>query len=440
MEEYRISHDGILQAARHLISGTSTQFIPGETYISPHGAIIDGDDVQTLVDCSLGMWYTEGRFAKKFSQQLRLYLENRMRSVTLCNSGSSATLLAVSAMTAKEFGERRLLPGDEVITTAVGFPTTVNAVVQNHAIPVFVDVELRTYVPTIDTIEEAVIEGKTKAVVLAHTLGNPFPVQEIKDLCSEYNLFLLEDTCDGLGGTYNDRQLGTWGDFATLSFYPAHHLCAGEGGAVLSNSPMIQKVMDSFRDWGRGCWCKPGSDNTCGKRFEYCWENLPKGYDHKYVYERLGYNLKMTDLQAALLSSQINKLPDFVAKRRYNFMYFDELMQEFDDWFILPKATRHSEPSWFGYPITLKSYACSFGRKELIDFLTEHKVGTRLMFAGNLINQPAYKDVDYRIHKDLYNSDIVQDYTFWLGVWPGLDEEHYEYIGSVFRKFLKDKK
>ena len=443
MEEHRISYEGILSAVKHLISGTHTPFVPGETYISPHGAIVDGDDRATGIRPILDGWLTEGKFAKEYTRQLRAYLNNQVRSVTLCNSGSSATLLAMSTITSKEFGERRLLPGDEVITTAVNFPTAVNSIIQNKGVPVFVDVDLATYVPKVEHIEEAIVEGKTKAIFLGHTLGNCFDSEAIEDLCREYKIFMISDACDALGSMYKDRHVETYGDMATHSYYPAHMITAGEGGAVMANSPMVKKVLDSFNSWGKSCWCMPGTDNTCGKRFEWCEGNLPFGYDHKYMFSKIGYNLKMTDMQAALLSSQIKKLPEFVAKRRYNFMYLDELMQEFDDWFILPKASRHSEPSWFGYPITLKSYACSFSRKELIDFLEEHKIGTRLLFAGNLIKQPAYTDLqegdDYKIHGNLYNSDIVMDFSLWLGVHPSLNEEHYEYIASVFRGFLKGK-
>lgn len=435
-----IEFEQALDVIKEFISGTHKKFVPGETYISPHGAIVDNSDVLKLIECALGRWYTEGKYSKEFTRQLKLYLNQQVRSIALCNSGSSANLLAISAMTAEEFGERRILPGDEVITTAVNFPTTVNAIIQNKGTPVLLDVELGTYVPKIEAIEEAIVEGKTKAIVLAHTLGNPFHVQEVRDLADEYNIFLLEDCCDALGSKYNDRFVGTWGDFATLSFYPAHHITGGEGGAVMTDSPMCDKVAKSFRDWGRDCWCIPGDDNTCGKRFSQGCGELPFGYDHKYVFSRIGYNLKMTDLQAALLVSQIKRLPEFVEKRKYNFMYFDEMMQEFDDWFILPKATVHSEPSWFGYPVTLKSYACCFSRKELIDYLNEKKIGTRLLFAGNLMKQPAYKDIEFSVPDNLYNSDIVTEYSFWLGVWPGLNEKHYDYIAEVLRDFFKDKK
>ena len=347
-----LSHDEIIGGVLHLFSGTYDKFIPGETYISPHGVSIEGSDVASLVECALGGWYTEGKFSKEYVQQLRLYLDNMVRSVTLCNSGSSANLLALSALTANEFGERRILPGDEVITTAVGFPTTVNAIVQNNAIPVFVDVELGTYVPTVESIEEAITEGKTKAIILAHTLGNAFDARAIEDLAAEYKIFLISDCCDAVGTTFENKHVETYGDMATHSYYPAHHITGGEGGAVLTSKPMIDKVVKSFCSWGRECWCKPGKDNTCGKRFDYCYEKLPQGYDHKYVFSRLGYNLKMTDLQASLLVSQIKRLPEIVEARRDNFIILHEKLVEFEDWLILPKPIPNSDPSWFGFPIT----------------------------------------------------------------------------------------
>lgn len=442
--EYRIGKEDIIRAVQHLVSGTHTPFIPGETYISPHGAMLDGDDASTGIQPLLDSWLTEGKFAKDYVRQLRLYLHNQIRAVTLCNSGSSASLLAISALTSKEFGERRLFPGDEIITTAVNFPTSVNAIIQNRAVPVFVDVDLRTYVPKVEHIEEVIVEGKTKAIFLGHTLGNCFNAEAIEDLCREYKIFMVSDCADALGSMYRDRHVETYGDMATHSYYPAHMITSGEGGAVMTDNPMVKRVLDSFNSWGRSCWCLPGKDNTCGKRFDWCEGELPLGYDHKYVFDKLGYNLKITDMQAALLSSQIKKLPDFVEKRRYNFMYLDELMQEFEDWFWLPRATEHSEPSWFGYPITMKGYACSFSRNELIAFLEEHKVGTRLLFAGNILKQPAYADLvegqDYKIHSDLYNSDIVMRDSFFLGVHPSLEESHYNYIQDVFRDFLKDKR
>jgi len=412
MTEFRLGQDDIIKASKHLISGSHEPFLPGETYISPHGAIIDSEDVGNLVACALSGWITEGAYSKEYSRQLKLYLDQQVRSVTLCNSGSSANLLAITAITDKAFGERRLLPGDEVITTAVNFPTTVNAIVQNRAVPVFVDMDLGTYVPKIDKIEEAIIEGKTKAIVLAHTLGNCFDSKAIEDLCDEYKIFMISDCCSSMGSTYMERHVETYGDLSTHS-YANSVITGGECGSVMANSPMIDDVVKSFLSFGK--------DKDCS-------------------YSRIGYNLKNTDMQAALLSSQIKKLPEFVEKRRYNFMYLDNLMQEFEDWFILPKSTPDSNPAWFGYPITLKSYACSFGRRQLIEYLEAHKVGTRLLFAGNLMKQPAYKDVEYRVHGEVHNSNIISDYSFFLGVWPGITEPMMGYMAETFRDFLKDKR
>jgi CDP-4-dehydro-6-deoxyglucose reductase, E1 len=433
---YKMGRKEIIESSRHLISGTFSEFIPGETYISPHGADINGDDVAKLVECSLGQWYTEGKYSREYTNKLRKHLGNGVKYITLCNSGSSANLLAITAITVPEFGERRLLPGDEVITTALNFPTTVNAIIQNGAIPVFVDVELGTYVPKIDDIAEAIVIGKTKAVVLAHTLGNVFDADALEDLCREYNIFMISDCCDAVGSTFEEKPVESYGDISTHSYYPAHHITGGEGGAVLTNSPMINKVVKSFRDWGRACHCDPGRDNACGKRFEHKFRSLPDGYDHKYVYSRLGYNLKITDLQAALLSSQMDRLQEFVDARRYNFIYLSEKMLDFEDWFILPRPTENSDPSWFGFPITLKSYACDFTRKEIINFLNEKKVGTRNMFGGNLIRQPAYENVEYLTLSKLYNSDICTERSFWIGVHPNLTIDMMDYIVEIFREFL----
>jgi len=423
---HKLGEKAILGAVRHLVSGTYDEFVPGETYIPPHGADFDGNDVASLVECALGKWYTEGEYSKKYIAALTTYLK-RIRHITLCNSGSSANLLAITAMTAPEFGERRLLPGDEIITTAVGFPTTVNPIIQNRAVPVFVDVELGTYVPKVDDLAEVITLGKTKAIAISHTLGNPFDCEAIADLCDEYKIFLMSDCCDAVGSTYNDRHVETFGDFATHSYYPAHHISGGEGGAVLTNSAMINKVMESFRDWGRSCWCSPGKDDTCGKRFNYKLGDLPDGYDHKYIYSRLGYNLKITDLQASLL--------------KHNFIYLSEKLREFENWFILPKPTPNSDPSWFGFPITMKSWACTeFSRRELIEFLTKRKIGTRMMFGGNLLKQPAYADIEYRVENPLYNSDIVMSCGFWIGVHPKITIPMMDYIAEAFKDFLKGKK
>jgi len=439
MEEYRIGYETIIKASQHLISGSSINFVPGETYISPHGAIIDGEDVSNLVRCSLDKWYTEGKYSKAFQIKLKDFFGGRVRGVTLCNSGSSANLLAISALTSKEFGSRAIMPGDEVITTALGFPTTVNAIIQNHAIPVFVDVDLHTFVPSPSIIEEAIIEGKTKAVILAHPLGAVFDAERIREICDEYRIWLIEDVCDALGSTLNGRLVGTFGDIATISFYPAHHITGGEGGAVLTQSPMVKKVVESFRDWGRDCYCMAGKDNTCGKRFNYEWECLPYGYDHKYVYSRLGYNLKLTDLQAALLESQIDKLPYFIERRRENFRLLYDGLKEFGTYLRLPKVIDGADPSWFGFLITVKDFCSPFTYNELIAYLNEHKIGTRTFFAGNLLRHPAYKDVEYTVFEELINTDVVTKNSFWIGVWPGITKEMVEYIIKIFRNFIDEK-
>ncbi|MBT7009108.1 lipopolysaccharide biosynthesis protein RfbH [Candidatus Peregrinibacteria bacterium] len=439
----KLGKSAIVAAVKHLVSGTHNEFIPGETFIPTHGAMYNGGDVwngadvASLVECALDKWYTEGKYAREYTRKLKSYLRNSSKYITLCNSGSSANLLAIMAMTAPEFGERRIKPGDEVITTAVNFPTTVNAIIQAGAIPVFVDVALGTYVPDVEDIAEAIVEGKTKAVILAHTMGNVFDAEAIEDLCREYNIFMMSDCCDSLGSTFQEKPVESYGDISTHSYYPAHHISGGEGGAVLTNSFMISKVVKSLRDWGRDCFCATGQDAACGKRFEHKFEGLPEGYDHKYVYTRLGYNLKMTDLQASLLSSQIDRLDEIVEARRYNFIYLFEKMQEFENWFILPRPALDSEPSWFGFPITIKSYACNFTRAELIAHLDKNKVGTRLLFGSNLLRQPAYRDIEYLVQDKLYNSDIVTEMTFWIGLHPSMTPEIMDYIISVFREFLE---
>jgi len=438
MSEYRIGHDDIIRASQHLISGTHTPFVPGETYISPHGAIIDGDDVANMVNVSLSRWYTEGRYAKEFSISLRNFFKNQIRSVTLCNSGSSANLLALTTITADEFGSRAAKKGDEIITTAVGFPTTVNGIIQNGLVPVFLDVDLSTYVPNPDDIEEAISE-RTRGVIIAHPLGNPYEVDKVREICDEYKIWLIEDTCDALGSTLHGRLVGTWGDMSTISFYPAHHITMGEGGCVMTSSPMVDKVIRSFRDWGRDCWCLPGDSNTCGKRFCQSWRGMPEGYDHKYTFSRIGYNLKITDMQAALGASQIKKLPDFIETRKRNFKLLYNGLKQFDKYFILPEETEGSEPAWFGFPLTIKAYTTEFTRNEIVEFLESKKIGTRLLFGGNLIHQPAYKDVEYRVHGELYNSDIIMKNCFWVGVHPGITEEMIDYMIKSFVEFIESK-
>ena len=429
----------IVEAVRHLVSGTSSQFIPGETYISPHGIYFDGDDVATLVECALGGWFTEGGYTKEYVQKLRLYLENSVRYVSLTNSGSSANLLAITAMTQKEFGERAIKPGDKVITTALGFPTTVNAIIQNGAIPVFIDVDLHTLAPDMDCLEQAIVEGDTKAVVLAHTLGNPFDADKVEDICREYDVWMMSDSCDSLGAKYNGKPVESYGDFSTHSYFPAHHISGAEGGAVLTNSSMSYKVVQSLKSWGKACWCNPGQDNACGRRFEQETERLPFGYDHKYIFDRIGYNLKPTDLQAALLVSQIDKLHDVVSDRQYNYMYLSGKMEEFSKWLIFPEAINDlSDPSWFGFPIIIKAYA-GIERAELVHFLNEKKIGTRMFFGGNLLRQPAYKNIQYETMGELYNSDLITEYGFWIGLHSGITQPMMDYVVKSFREFFKNK-
>lgn len=428
----------ILEDVKNFINKDTKKFVPGETYIPPSGKVIDGDDISSLVSSALDAWLTEGKYAKVFERAMVDFFKNTIRNVSLCNSGSSANLLAVTAITDKVFGERRAKPDDEIITVAAGFPTTLNPIIQNQLTPVFVDVDLDTFVPDVDVIENAIVEGKTKGIVLAHPLGNPFDGDTIRDICNEYGIWLIEDTCDGLGGTLYSRPVGSFGDIATLSFYPAHHITAGEGGACLTQSPMVKKVLESFRDWGRDCWCLPGKDNTCGKRFCQSFPTLPEGYDHKYIYSRIGYNLKATDMQAALLVSQLKKLPDFIARRRHNWQFLREKLDYYKKYFRFMQPIKGADPSWFGFAITVKETA-PFNRSELVQYLEEHKVGTRLMFGGNLLQQPAYKGIHHRVFQPLVNTDVIMRDSFWIGVYPGIDDEQLEYIVKVFDQFFAEK-
>lgn len=411
------------------------KFIAGETYIPTSRQVFDGNDISGLVETSLTDLFKENPSGKIFERSLVDYYKSTIRNVVLCNSGSSANLLAVTTITDKVFGKRRARPGDEIITVAAGFPTTLNPIIQNQLTPVFVDVDLDTFVPDMEVIENAIIEGKTKGIILAHPLGNAFDVEQLRDICNEYGIWLIEDTCDGLGGSYNDRLLGSFGDISTLSFYPAHHITAGEGGACLTQSPMVKKVLESFRDWGRDCWCEPGKDNTCGKRFCQKFPTLPEGYDHKYTYSRIGYNLKATDMQASLLVSQMKKLPDFVAARRHNWQVLREKLDYYKKYFRFMQPIKGANPSWFGFAITVKETA-PFDRNELVQYLEEHKVGTRLLFGGNLLKQPAYKGIYHRVFQPLVNTDVIMRDTFWIGVYPGITDEMIEYIVSVFDNFM----
>jgi CDP-4-dehydro-6-deoxyglucose reductase, E1 len=403
------------------------KFIPGESTVPVAGRVFDAADVQSLVDSGLDFWLTEGRFARQFERQFADFF--KMRHSILVNSGSSANLLALTSLTSPLLKERQLHAGDEVITVATGFPTTVNPIFQNNLVPVFVDVDIPTY--NIDVSQlEAAYSAKTRAVMIAHTLGNPFNLEVVGAFCKEHNLWLIEDCCDAVGATYDHQPVGRFGDIATVSFYPAHHITMGEGGALLTDKPKLKKIIESYRDWGRDCWCEPGRDNTCGKRFDWQLGELPAGYDHKYTYSHIGYNLKATDMQAAVGVSQIKKLNGFIERRRANFNYLKENLGQLQDYFILPEATPKSDPSWFGFPIFVRKDA-PFTRDKLVRWLESHKIGTRLLFGGNLVHQPAYRDRDFRVIGALTNSDDVMHQVFWLGVYPGLTNPMLDYMLEV---------
>ena len=407
------------------------RFIPGETPVPVSGKVISEQDIASLVESSLDGWFTAGRFTNSFEKKIAAYIGTR-KSIFV-NSGSSANLLALSALTSHKLGIDKLNSGDEVITPALGFPTTVNPIIQNGLLPVFVDVNLSTY----DANEEALLSAvtpNTKAIMMAHTLGNPFNVDFIQQVCKENDLWLIEDNCDALGAKYFSQRTGSFGDTSTISFYPAHHITTGEGGAVLTKSPLIAKVIESFRDWGRDCYCETGCDNTCKKRFEWQFEDLPYGYDHKYVYSHIGYNLKATDMQAALGDSQIDRIEEFVDKRRYNFNYLKNGLEEISD-FIMPSPQANSEPSWFGFPITIKA-SSRLQRNDLIRYLDSKMIGTRLLFAGNLLKQPAYKNIPHRIVGGLHNTDQALKNGFWLGVFPGLTTEMLDFVILTIKEFV----
>lgn len=420
-----------LVAAYHDAAFPSERFVPGETSVPVSGRVFDASEIVRLVDASLDFWLTTGRFAAQFEQDLAAALG--AGHAILCNSGSSANLLAVSALTSPRLGDRRLGPGDEVVTVAAGFPTTVNPIFQNNLVPVFVDVDLGTYDASVERVEEA-IGPRTKAVFMAHTLGNPFDAAGMARLAATHGLFLLEDNCDALGSTVGGRSTGTFGDLATISFYPAHHITMGEGGCVLAQKGSMRKIVESFRDWGRDCWCEPGKENTCGRRFDWQLGGLPYGYDHKYTYSHLGYNLKLTDLQAAVGVAQLDKLPAFVAARRRNWQRLRDGLDGLDC-FILPEATAGTDPSWFGFALTVRPDA-PFERLDLVRFLESRRIGTRQLFAGNLTRQPAYEGRIYRTVGDLPNTDLVAEGSFWLGVYPGLTDEMIDFVVESVHEFV----
>jgi CDP-6-deoxy-D-xylo-4-hexulose-3-dehydrase len=405
-------------------------FRPGTSPVPVSGRCFDACEVAALVDSALDFWLTAGRFSHEFERRFAKVMN--VRTALITNSGSSSNLLALSALTSPTLGERQLLPGDEVITVAAGFPTTVNPIVQNQAVPVFLDVEIPTYNVATDMLQEAV-GPRTKAIMIAHTLGNPFDLDTVMQVARKHNLWVIEDTCDAVGAEYRGRPVGSYGDISTVSFYPAHHLTMGEGGAVQTNRPRLAKLLESFRDWGRDCWCPPGCDNTCGKRFDWQHGELPEGYDHKYVYGHLGYNLKATDMQAAVGLAQLDKLPEFIRRRRENFRLLYDLLEDAQDDLILPQATVNSNPSWFGFPITLEG-SMRGRRNDLIRHLTDQKIGTRLLFGGNLLRQPAYANVRHRIVGGLAATDRIMLDTFWVGVYPGLTADMMRYIGDSIKQ------
>lgn len=413
-------------------SRQKASFVPGQSALPYAGRVFDEDELLSLVDASLDFWLTAGRYAKQFETEFSSFVG--AKHTLLTNSGSSANLLALSALTSEKLGDGRLNPGDEVITVATGFPTTVNPIFQNQLVPVFVDVEPGTYNVDVEQLRAAV-GPKTRAIMLAHTLGNPFDLDAVMDIVNDHNLWLIEDGCDALGGRYDGRHVGTFGHLATASFYPAHHITMGEGGAVYCSEKRLARLVESFRDWGRDCWCLPGQDNSCGKRFDWQLGDLPRGYDHKYIYTHIGYNLKATEMQAAVGVAQLKKLPSFIEARRRNFDRLYEGLKDFEDSLILPIATPKSEPSWFGFPLMLRSGA-RFTRGEIVGHLERVKVATRMLFGGNLLRQPLYQGREYRVVGDLVTSDKIMNDMFWIGVYPGLSEEMIEYTLDQFKKFF----
>lgn len=433
----RAEREDILTAVRRYAKRklAAAEFIPGTTPVPVSGKVLDAQDYAALVDASLDGWLTAGRFHPLFERALARYVG--ARDAVFVNSGSSANLVALSALTSpklgRSFGKRPLEPGDEVVTVAAGFPTTVNPIIQNRLRPVLVDIELGTYDAIPELLREAV-GPKTRAIMMAHTLGNPFDLDTVRQLSEQHGLWLVEDSCDALGSTYDGKRTGSFGDTATVSFYPAHHITTGEGGAVFVKSPLIRRQVESFRDWGRDCYCAPGDADTCQKRFEWQLGDLPKGYDHKYIYSHIGYNLKATDMQAAIGLSQLAKLDSFVQARKNNFNYLNTQLSGIDG-LILPVATPKSDPSWFGFPITLDP-AHPVDRTKFMQFLDERKIGFRQLFAGNLVKQPAYRNVDFRIVGDLTNTDIVMNRTFWVGTYPGLTTPMLDFLADSIREYM----
>jgi CDP-6-deoxy-D-xylo-4-hexulose-3-dehydrase len=425
----------ILELVRqyHAAAFAGSAFKPGETAVPYAGRVFDSDELVRLTEASLDFWLTAGPYAQQFEREFSAFFPRR--HAMLVNSGSSANLVAVAGLTSPKLGDRGLKPGDEVITVAAGFPTTVNPIVQNHLVPVFVDVTIPTY--NVDTAQlEAACSERTRAIVLAHTLGNPFDLSTVTEFARRHGLWFIEDCCDAVGSTYQGQNVGTSGDLATVSFYPAHHITMGEGGCVLTDIPLLKTLIESFRDWGRDCWCDPGKANTCGKRFDWQLGELPKGYDHKFTYSHVGYNLKATDLQAAVGLAQLRKLPAFIEARRRNFRTLYEGLRDLEEFFILPQATPGSDPAWFGFPMAVRSEA-PFSRDQIVRYLEDRKIATRLLFGGNLIRQPAYRDIQYRTVGTLTNSDFVMNRAFWIGVFPGITPQMTDYLVETFHTFAR---
>jgi len=411
-------------------------FLGGISTVPVSGKVFDENELQHLVDSSLDFWLTTGRFADQFEKGFAKVMG--MRHAMLCNSGSSANLLAVSALMSPRLGKRALKEGDEVVTVAAGFPTTVNPIIQNRLVPVFVDAELATYDASLESIEAA-IGPKTKAIVMAHTLGNPFDVEGVMRLAEEHKLWVVEDTCDAVGAKFAGKPVGSFGDLSTTSFYPAHHMTMGEGGCVLVKKASMKKIVESLRDWGRDCWCPTGEENTCNRRFDWQLGELPYGYDHKYIYSHIGYNLKMTDMQAAIGVAQLDKLPEFIKARNRNWKRLRDGLKALDEFFILPKATKNSEPSWFGFALSVRSEA-PFERLEVVQHLESRRIGTRQLFGGNLLRQPAYLNIPMRVVGDLKNADIIANSTFWIGVYPGLTDEMIDFMIATVHEFVDSRR
>jgi CDP-4-dehydro-6-deoxyglucose reductase, E1 len=409
-------------------------FVAGETPIPVSGKVFDAAEMRLLVDASLDFWLTTGRYAEQFEREFARWMG--IRECVLTNSGSSANLLAVSALTSPKLGDRRLQPGDEVITLAAGFPTTLNPILQNGLMPVFIDVTVPTYNVDVRQLEAA-LSARTRAVFFAHTLGNPFDLDAVTAFAERHGLWMIEDCCDAVGAMWRGRKVGLFGDLATTSFYPAHHMTMGEGGSVLMEKPLLRTLVESFRDWGRDCWCAPGKDNTCGKRFDWQLGELPCGYDHKYTYSHIGYNLKMTDMQAAVGVAQLQKLPGFIAVRRQNFERLHEGLRDIQEFFVLPEATPGSEPSWFGFPLGVRETA-PFTRNQVIRALESRKIGTRLLFGGNLVRQPAYQNAPHRVAAPLTCTDFIMNQVFWIGVFPGLSAAMLDFVMGVLHGVVEE--